>query len=126
MKKQTKGAFGKIIKELGSYAVESATRNAGKPPTTFIEAKQKDMPAGSNHTFMTWVAGEQVWITALTSEDPTLNEYRMSFPNGVVRYSTIDEFMGTPYEPFIPLIKKLSDKIDEADMKIEDGELYTR
>ncbi len=91
----------------------------------FISVKVKDQKV-ANHTFMTWVNGVKVWITALTSLNPTVNEYRVSFEDGPVRYLIIEEFIGTPYEPYIPFIKDLTDKIDEADIRIVNGELFTK
>jgi len=80
-----------------------------------------------NHTFMTILGGYQIlWITALTSVDPTLNEYRVSYTNGVVKYFVIDEFIGTPFECLIPQIKALTDKVDEADICVIAGEFYCR
>lgn len=78
-----------------------------------------------NHTFLTFIGNVKVWITALTPVDPTLNEYRVSYIDGVVRYFLLDEFMGTPFECLIPEIRKLT-KVDEEDIRIIDGEFYCK
>jgi hypothetical protein len=78
-----------------------------------------------NHTIM--IFGDcKMWITALTSKDPTLNEYRVSFEDGVVRYFTILEMIGTPFEQYIPVIEKLTDKVDENKIRINNGDFEVR
>lgn len=79
-----------------------------------------------NHTIMVIDSVCSFWITLLTSVDPNLNEYRVSFDSGVNRYFTIEEFKGTPLEYLIPEINKLTDKIDEDKIMVYEKEFYTR
>lgn len=71
--------------------------------------------------------GLRVWITRLTSRNPRLVEYRLSFSNtGVVRYMTIDEMYNSPFSYVATQVKlSLTEAIDESKVKlVKEGNVY--
>jgi len=77
------------------------------------------------HSLMIMERGYNIWITRLTSVNPTLVEYRFTFSDGVVRYLMMDEILNSPFYYMADHIKlELTDAIDESRIKLKDGQLY--
>ena len=77
------------------------------------------------HTLTITQPDYNIWITRLTSVNPTLVEYRFTFSDGVVRYLTMDEILNSPFYYMADHIRlELTDAIDESRLKIEDKQLY--
>lgn len=84
-----------------------------------------DKRATTNHTFQYGIGEDKIWVSKLTSTNPDLDEYKISFTNGVVRYITLPEMIGQA-DHLIPFAKKLTEKINPNDVKVINGELYTK
>lgn len=69
----------------------------------------------------------RVWITRLTSVNPNLIEYKLSFNTGVVRYMTIDEMYNSPFSCVATQVKlSLTEAIDESKIKlVKEGDSYS-
>ena len=84
-----------------------------------------DKRSTTNHTFQYGIGEDRLWVSKLTSTNPDLDEYKISFANGVVRYITLSEMIGQA-DHLIIFAKQLTEKINPNDVKVINGEIYTR
>ena len=74
--------------------------------------------------------GYFLYISLLTNQSGApkgFREYRITHADGLVRYMTIDEFIGTSLQPFIKQVLGLTKRIrDNKITLLQDGTLYVK
>jgi hypothetical protein len=77
------------------------------------------------HTLELQFMGQKIWISRLTSKNPTLIEYRFTYPDGIKRYMTMEEIKASSFEPISSSIETLlTTAIDECELIFHDNQLY--
>lgn len=95
-----------------------------------IEVKRRGVL--KKHSLAVQLESGLIWITRLTSVATlfpcTINpiEYRFDWTDGKITYMTIEEIKSTCWVTLVPEILKLTDSIDEQNMKVVNNELFVK
>jgi len=68
--------------------------------------------------------GFNIWVSLLTSVNPSLREYRFTYSDGVVRYLVIEEVKNSPFDYIASLLEDLTEHIDENRILLHNNEFY--